>query len=130
MFVSACASAESAQPEVAIHDASAIADRDLLGQNWTGSGRYTLHEAASAYSASGDYQVFAARISAPESDNMVLFWRAEGENVSDGAVVGDARTRRFSVWGNSVSVGSLADVLVSEARASAEGQAVLAAVSS
>ena len=130
MLASACARVEPAQPEVAIRDASAIADRDLLGQNWTGSGRYTLLEAASAYSASGDYQVFAARISAPEGDNMVLFWRAGGETLGDGAIVGDTRTRRFSGWGNSVSVGSLADVLVSEARASAEGQAALAAVSS
>ena len=61
---------------------------------------------------------------------MVLFWRAGGETLGDGAIVGDTRTRRFSGWGNSVSVGSLADVLVSEARASAEGQAALAAVSS
>ncbi len=100
----------------------------LLGENWTGSGDYVLLSASSAYSAGGDFTVYAARIDAPGAEGLCLFWRADGTSLDGGGlIIGDTVTRKFSVWGSAASAGSPADDRVRDAKRSPAGRAVIAA---
>ena len=115
-------------PSVRVIDASAAVDGFLLGEYWTGSGPYTIEAAASAFSSTGDFQVFAARIAGPGIEETTLFWRADGRELGDGLIIGDTVTRRYSIWGEATAGGSPADRKVQNAKSSPEGEAVLDAV--
>jgi hypothetical protein len=99
----------------------------LLGENWTGSGSYTLLDSAKAYNSTGQWWVIAARVSAP-GGQLELFWSADGTNIGDGLIIGDTVTREFSAWGAAASASSEAADLVRERQNSPHGQAVMEAV--
>ncbi len=108
-------------------DATAEAESDLLGENWTGSGTYTVVGACKAYNADDDFTAYAARIIAPGvEDGLTLFWRMNGQTMGDGLLVGDTVTREFSVWGADANVGSPIDEAVNDAKDSDEGEAAIA----
>ena len=109
-----------------LRTATAEAESDLLGENWTGSGTYTLVGACKAYNAEDDFTAYAARITAPGfEDGVTLFWRMNGEALGDGLLTGDTVTREFSAWGELSNTGSPIDEAVNEAKASDEGEAAI-----
>ena len=120
--------APTATVHVNVADATAEVDTVLLGENWTGSGSYTILKAGKAYNSAGDFTVYATKINSPGAEGLVLFWRADGSQLTDGLIIGDIVTREFSVWGAAASPGSPIDDQVEIAKISPEGQAVLAFV--
>ena len=81
-------------------DVTAEANRELLGENWTGNGTYTVVRACKAYNADDDFTAYVARITAAGfEDGLTLFWRLNGQAMGDGLLTGDTVTREFSVWG-------------------------------
>ncbi len=105
LLIAACGRAPATE------DATADVEDLLLGENWTGQGTYEMVAAAKATTEGGD-TVYAAQIRTGGSD-IVLFWRQD----ASGLLIGDAITRRYSVWGQAATAGSPAGRLVEDAKA-------------
>ncbi len=122
------AGGDTASSSVATQSATREVEGTLLGDAWIGAGSYTLHAAAKAYNAAGDFTAYAARISAPGADDLCLYWYAGGRNFGDGLTLGDTVTREFSDWGSLASADSPAASTVRASAATPEGRAVIAKV--
>lgn len=109
-------------------DASSAVNETLLGENYKGTGDYTVLAARQAYSASCDCVVVAARVDIAGAGERTLFWSSGGSNLGDRLIVGDATTRQFSVWGDLAGSGSPMAQSVDAAKATPEGEAVVLAV--
>ncbi|MCH7845272.1 MAG: hypothetical protein IH850_05515 [Acidobacteria bacterium] len=118
----------SGSPAGRILDAIGDVDGRLLGSAWIGSGTYTLHDAAKAYSASEDFTAYAARISVTGAEDLCLYWYSGGQAPGDGLTIGDTLTRQFSDWGSVAEAGSQADDTVRASKSTPEGRAVIAGV--
>jgi hypothetical protein len=101
----------------------------LSGGNYTGSGTFTVKQAAKSYNSTYNVTQVAARVEVSGiPDDLCFYWYVGGPTLGSGPIVGDSLTRRYSVWGSEATSGSPADRQVKQQKETAQGRAARAAV--